>query len=265
MSVAIPEIVIRDLSKYEQSEFEGSPRWSIIRNNAGLQLQMFWQTKPDEDEIKEENGNEIITTLESIPRKNKRKRNPIKIEAPSEDQRGERSLRTFGIGCDDSESSSELVESETIRPEQLSQLHAYLANLGSFSNSLSPSTSSTSLPALPSSRGLESLLNHRTVALHNDSAPSGNPPRPNKRRSPAPRYYPLTDPVVKFLQDSLIEDTQGRVACSDLSDLSAEKFGNAINMVSMGMKLRFLYPNVTRVKINNRAFYTNVKVRTGVS
>lgn len=50
-----------------------------------------------------------------------------------------------------------------------------------------------------------------------------------------------------------------------LSDLSAQKFGNAINMVSMGMKLRFLYPNVTRVKINNRAFYTNVKVRAGVS
>ena len=33
-------------------------------------------------------------------------------------------------------------------------------------------------------------------------------------------------------------------------------------MVSMGMKLRFLYPNVTRVKINNRAFYTNVAVRS---
>jgi len=204
--------------------------------------------------------------LESIPRTNKRKRNPIKIEAPSEDERGDRSLRTFGIGLDDSESSSELVESDTIRPEQLSQLHAYLANLGSFSNSLSASTSSTALPAVPSSRGgLESLLNHRSAALQNDSAQSGNPPRPNKRRSPAPRYYPLTDPVVKFLQDSLVEDTQGRVACSDLSDLSAEKFGNAINMVSMGMKLRFLYPNVTRVKINNRAFYTNVKVRTGVS
>ena len=46
------------------------------------------------------------------------------------------------------------------------------------------------------------------------------------------------------------------------SDLSARKFGNPINMVSMGMKLRFLYPNVTRVKINNRAFYTNVAVRT---
>lgn len=62
----------------------------------------------------------------------------------------------------------ELVEYETIRPEQLSQLHAYLANLGSFSNSLSPSTSSSSLPALPpSSRGLESLLNHRSVALQN--------------------------------------------------------------------------------------------------
>lgn len=42
MSVVIPEIVIRDLSKYDESEFEGSPRWSIIRNNAGLQLQMFW-------------------------------------------------------------------------------------------------------------------------------------------------------------------------------------------------------------------------------
>jgi len=265
MSVAIPEIVIRDLSKYEQSEFEGSPRWSIIRNNAGLQLQMFWQTKSDDDEIKEKNGNEIITALEPLPRKNKRKRNPIKIEALSEDERGERSLKTFGIGLDDNECTSELLDSDTIRPEQLSQLHAYLANLGSFSNSLSPSTSSTSLPAIPSSRGLESLLNHRSVALQNDSTPSANPPRPNKRRSPAPRYYPLTDPVVKFLQDSLVEDTQGRVACSDLSDLSAEKFGNAINMVSMGMKLRFLYPNVTRVKINNRAFYTNVKVRTGVS
>ena len=46
------------------------------------------------------------------------------------------------------------------------------------------------------------------------------------------------------------------------SDLSARKFGNPINMVSMGMKLRFLYPNVTRVKINNRAFYTNVAIRT---
>ena len=45
------------------------------------------------------------------------------------------------------------------------------------------------------------------------------------------------------------------------SDLSAKQFGNPINMVSMGMKLRFLYPCVTRVKINNRAFYTNVKVR----
>ena len=42
MSVVIPDIVIRDLSKYEQNEFEGSPKWSIIRNNAGLQLQMFW-------------------------------------------------------------------------------------------------------------------------------------------------------------------------------------------------------------------------------
>ena len=49
-----------------------------------------------------------------------------------------------------------------------------------------------------------------------DTAVSANPPRPNKRRSPAPRFYPLTDPVVKFLQETLVEDTQGRVACSDL-------------------------------------------------
>ena len=45
------------------------------------------------------------------------------------------------------------------------------------------------------------------------------------------------------------------------SALSGKQFGNPINMVSMGMKLRFLYPCVTRVKINNRAFYTNVSVR----
>ena len=49
-----------------------------------------------------------------------------------------------------------------------------------------------------------------------------------------------------------------------LSALSGQKFGNPINMVSMGMKLRFLYPSVTRVKINNRAFYTNVSVREGI-
>ena len=36
------------------------------------------------------------------------------------------------------------------------------------------------------------------------------------RRSPAPRFYPLTDPVVKFLQETLKENPQGRVACSDL-------------------------------------------------
>lgn len=36
-------------------------------------------------------------------------------------------------------------------------------------------------------------------------------------------------------------------------------------MVSMGMKLRFLYPCVTRVKINNRAFYTNVSVRENLT
>ena len=90
----------------------------------------------------------------------------------------------------------------------------------------------------------------------------------------------MTDPVVKFLQETLVEDTQGRVACADLrffnnfkkyfnyfhkSALSGQKFGNPINMVSMGMKLRFLYPAVTRVKINNRAFYTNVSVRDAVS
>ncbi|CAG5105318.1 Oidioi.mRNA.OKI2018_I69.chr1.g2022.t1.cds [Oikopleura dioica] len=259
MSVVIPEIVIRDLSKYEESEFEGSPRWSIIRNNAGLQLQMFWQAKSDDEEIKEENGNVVDYP---IPRKNKRKRNPIKIEKTSEDERADGSART---SLEDSETSSEMVEVDTaLRPEHLSQLHAYLAN--SISNSLSSSTSSSSsLPALPSTRGLEGLINLRGVSLPDDTAVNANPPRPNKRRSPAPRFYPLTDPVVKFLQETLVEDTQGRVACSDLSDLSAQKFGNAINMVSMGMKLRFLYPNVTRVKINNRAFYTNVKVRAGVS
>ena len=40
--------------------------------------------------------------------------------------------------------------------------------------------------------------------------------RPRARRSPAPRFYPMTDPVVKFLQETLVEDTQGRVACADL-------------------------------------------------
>ena len=47
MSVLIPSKVITDLSKFDAGEFE-DPKWIIMKNNAGLQLQMFWPNKSEE-------------------------------------------------------------------------------------------------------------------------------------------------------------------------------------------------------------------------
>lgn len=222
----LPKTLTRDLSRFDSCEFKDIPRWVIMRNDAGLQVQLFWEAREAKSEATEQKQNS--------PKRSKRKRSPHKIEKIEEDQFTKRH-------SDDLEQNLENMNSMELSAELLSQLNKWKDEVGTSTNN--------------NARHLSSLVNL-------DRSPPDSSTRLRSRRSPAPRFYPLTDPVVQFLQETLIEDSQGRVACSDLSELSAHKFGNPINMVSMGMKLRFLYPTVTRVKINNRAFYTNVAVRT---
>jgi len=222
----VPATLTRDLSRFDCCDFTEIPKWVIMRNETGLQVQLFWEAKKP----LEKNS---TTKSSTPPKRSKRKRSPQKIvQSPCE-------LSPSRQPPENDEPSDSMND---LSSDILTQLNKWQSDI------IDPASNDIQ-------RQLGSLINlDRSPTLENNRARS--------RRSPAPRFYPLTDPVVKFLQETLVEDSQGRVACSDLSDLSARKFGNPINMVSMGMKLRFLYPNVTRVKINNRAFYTNVAVRT---
>jgi len=72
------------------------------------------------------------------------------------------------------------------------------------------------LGSLINCKYFSSIWKYCTNVFAVDRSPTLEHNRARSRRSPAPRFYPLTDPVVKFLQETLIEDAQGRVACSDL-------------------------------------------------
>lgn len=72
------------------------------------------------------------------------------------------------------------------------------------------------LGSLINCKYFSSICKYCTNVFAVDRSPTLEHNRARSRRSPAPRFYPLTDPVVKFLQETLIEDAQGRVACSDL-------------------------------------------------
>ena len=95
MSVLIPSKVITDLSKFDAGEFE-DPKWIIMKNNAGLQLQMFWPNKSDE--ILSENNNTATSGSPSTfldrngrtplynQKKRRRKRSPQRVVS-EEDRR----------------------------------------------------------------------------------------------------------------------------------------------------------------------------------
>jgi len=247
MSIVLPRTLTRDLEKFDQRDFAAVPKWAILRNHTGLQVQLFWEAK-EQTSVDEP---DVVVEGKKVKKRSKRKRSPQRILQSDDDIENNKSppsddmlaICESPLDQDEPTSSSTTSSSTpTLTASMLSQLTKSWSEEASVANNNLIQ------------RQLESLINSTTL----DST------RPRARRSPAPRFYPMTDPVVKFLQETLVEDTQGRVACADLSGLSGQKFGNPINMVSMGMKLRFLYPAVTRVKINNRAFYTNVSVRDTV-
>ena len=102
MTVLIPKTVINDIGRFDSEEF-GDPKWIILRNNSGLQLQMFWPVK-DGDEVKNaENGiksvnNNFISdwqptlsppVMEVKKKRSKRKRSPQRVIPSDEEVRSE--------------------------------------------------------------------------------------------------------------------------------------------------------------------------------
>ena len=82
--ILIPTTVITDIGRFNSDEF-GDPKWIILRNNSGLQLQMFWPNKDMKEEATPThcNNNSLIpdwnlNTNNEIPKKkrSKRKRSP---------------------------------------------------------------------------------------------------------------------------------------------------------------------------------------------
>ena len=94
MAILIPTTVTNDLGRFEAHEF-GDPKWIILRNNSGLQLQMFWPNKDGTEptQVKQENGQSLNQLWNRTPnnnqsKKRKRKRSPQRlIQGSDEDAR----------------------------------------------------------------------------------------------------------------------------------------------------------------------------------
>ena len=70
----VPATLTRDLSRFDCCDFTDIPKWVIMRNETGLQVQLFWEAKKPIDNEK------ISAPKSSITQKrSKRKRSPQKI------------------------------------------------------------------------------------------------------------------------------------------------------------------------------------------
>ena len=48
MTIVLPRTLTRDLEKFDQRDFAAVPKWAILRNHSGLQVQLFWEAKTNE-------------------------------------------------------------------------------------------------------------------------------------------------------------------------------------------------------------------------
>ena len=48
MTIVLPRTLTRDLEKFDQCDFAAVPKWAILRNHSGLQVQLFWEAKSKE-------------------------------------------------------------------------------------------------------------------------------------------------------------------------------------------------------------------------
>ena len=76
----VPATLTRDLSRFDCCDFTDIPKWVIMRNETGLQVQLFWEAKKPIDSQKDSVPKNSITQKRS-----KRKRSPQKIVQSSYD------------------------------------------------------------------------------------------------------------------------------------------------------------------------------------
>ena len=68
----VPATLTRDLSRFDCCDFTEIPKWVIMRNETGLQVQLFWEAKKPTD-------NEKNAPAKNSQKRSKRKRSPQKI------------------------------------------------------------------------------------------------------------------------------------------------------------------------------------------
>ena len=76
--IVLPSMLTRDLQKFDQDDFLETPKWVIMRNNSGLQVQLFWEAKQETISHSMHDFGES-NELKVAKKRSKRKRSPHRI------------------------------------------------------------------------------------------------------------------------------------------------------------------------------------------
>ena len=80
MSIVLPRTLTRDLEKFDQRDFAAVPKWAILRNHTGLQVQLFWEAKTSEPSSTIDTEPEVVVVEgKKVKKRPKRKRSPQRI------------------------------------------------------------------------------------------------------------------------------------------------------------------------------------------
>ena len=81
MSIVLPRTLTRDLEKFDQRDFAAVPKWAILRNHTGLQVQLFWEAKTSEPSSNAIDTEPEVVVVEGkkVKKRSKRKRSPQRI------------------------------------------------------------------------------------------------------------------------------------------------------------------------------------------
>ena len=79
MSIVLPRTLTRDLEKFDQRDFAAVPKWAILRNHTGLQVQLFWEAKTSEPSTIDTEPEVVVVEGKKVKKRSKRKRSPQRI------------------------------------------------------------------------------------------------------------------------------------------------------------------------------------------
>jgi hypothetical protein len=88
----VPATLTRDLGRFDCCDFAEMPKWVIMRNETGLQVQLFWEAKKPVD-----NEKNSITKKLTTQKRSKRKRSPQKIVQSSYEMSPSRFVKTKAV------------------------------------------------------------------------------------------------------------------------------------------------------------------------